>query len=125
MAARGEAAFARALATDLGFDDWAEKIVNRALAKASSQGDRGLLLLARCDVRKFIAQRATDPASRLEALGAAGEAYAEFLSSNPPASLANKAHTNLSKLFTGFKQLSLNENLESPLLNLADPRVQH
>lgn len=39
--------------------------------------------------------------------------------------MKNKAHTNLSKLFTGFKQLSLNENLESPLLNLADPRVQH
>ncbi|HBF23773.1 MAG TPA: hypothetical protein DDW23_08170, partial [Planctomycetes bacterium] len=97
-ATRDEATFAQALATDLGFDDWAEKVVNDALKKASSPSDRGLLLLARCDVRKFIAQRATDPSSRLAALGAAGEAYTDFLATQPSPNLANKAHTNLAEV---------------------------
>ncbi|HEX9792448.1 MAG TPA: hypothetical protein VGC54_00550, partial [Planctomycetota bacterium] len=95
---RKDAAFARALTTELGFDDLAELVLHEALERAGPRSDRGDLLLARCDVRKLSAQRAIDPRSRVVALGRAGEAYQEFLDTTPADRLLNQADLNLAEV---------------------------
>jgi len=93
---RREANFARALTTELGFDEMAEEVLSKALKNASGAG-RSELLLARCDVRKATARRA-NPEQKLEALNAAASAYADFLADSPPARLATNAQVALGEL---------------------------
>ena len=97
VALRQEAAFARALTFELGFDDLAEVVLDEALTEASGK-DRSVLLFARCDVRKLAAQRATDSSELLAALGSAGEAYAEFLATDPPEDLADQARISMGEV---------------------------
>lgn len=95
---RREGDFARALTVELGFDNLAEAVLDRALARADSGEDRGVLLLARCDIRKEAARRAFETPVRIAALAGAGQAYSEFLRSDPPPDLASAARVSLAEV---------------------------
>ncbi|MDP6851010.1 MAG: hypothetical protein QF524_08740, partial [Planctomycetota bacterium] len=94
--ARREAAFARALTSELNFVDLAEAVLEKSIGTASGP-DRSVLLLARCDIRKVAAQNAKKE-EKLGALAVAGQAYAEFLASSPPSFLATDARVALGEL---------------------------
>lgn len=89
---------ARAITMEFGLDHWAEKLIDRSLAEAKSPDDKAELLLARCDVLRLIAQRKVNDAEKLPALGAAGEAYVEFLATSPDGERGTTAQSNLGLL---------------------------
>ncbi|TAH35012.1 MAG: hypothetical protein EYC70_14575 [Planctomycetota bacterium] len=96
-ALREDAAFARALTLQLGFDNLSEIQLDRSLSKAKDN-DRAFLLLARCDVRKEAAQRAIEVPARLEGFSRAVDAYTEFLAADPDAELAFAGRTSLAEV---------------------------
>ena len=107
-----EADFALALTMELGFDNFSESVLSRGLESASSAEDRGLLLLRRCEVRKLVSGRSVDPKEHLQALGAAGLAYIDFLDSEPSAKLMTAGQTSLGEVAFQFG-LILNQFRES------------
>jgi len=97
-----EANFALALTLELGFDNFAEQVIESSLKSATGQEDRGLLLLRRCEVRKVISGRSADAMERMNALHSAGTAYMEFLNSDPSTSLKTQAQTALGEIAFKF-----------------------
>lgn len=89
---------ARAITMEFGLDHWAEKLIDRSLDEAKTADDKSELLLARCDVLRLIAQRKVNDAEKLPALGAAGEAYVEYLATSPGGERATQAQSNLGLL---------------------------
>ncbi|MGB0953926.1 MAG: hypothetical protein ACPG31_11935 [Planctomycetota bacterium] len=89
---------ARAITTEFGLDHWAEKLIDRSLAEAKTPDDKSELLLARCDVLRLNARRKVNDNDKLPALGAAGEAYVEFLAAGPGSDRETQAQSNLGML---------------------------
>ena len=89
---------ARAITQEFGLERWAEKLIDRSLAEANSPDDKSELLLARCDVLRLIAVRKVNDAEKLPALGAAGEAYVDFLATSPGGERGTQAQSNLGLL---------------------------
>ncbi len=110
LALRREAAFARALTSELGFVDFAEMVLEKALDRARSPKDRAVLLLERCNVRKLAVNRISDPAERLPALEAAFQAYQEFLGTNPDTRLALEGELNIAEIAFSYGS-TLHEHL--------------
>lgn len=110
LALRREAAFARALTTELGFSDYAEMVLDKALERARSPKDRAVLLLERCNVRKLAVNRISDPGQRLPALRSAFQAYQDFLATGPDRRLALEADLDLAEIAFSYGN-ALHEHL--------------
>lgn len=89
---------ARAITTEFGLDHWAEKLIDRSLAEAKTPDDKSELLLARCDVLRLNARRKVNDNDKLPALGAAGEAYVDFLEAGSGSDRETQAQSNLGML---------------------------
>jgi TolA-binding protein len=96
-----DAQFALALTQQLGFDNFSEIVLEDALKRATTAEDRSALLLARCQVLETVAQRPIKPEIQVAAWGKAGQAYMDFLASNPTEAQSRKAQLQLG--FVGFQ----------------------
>lgn len=90
-----DAAFALALTKQLGFDNFSEIVLEDALQRASSADDRSTVLLARCEVMSTIALKPIDPIEQVDAWSKAGEAYLEFLATDPTGMAERKAQLQM------------------------------
>lgn len=90
-----DAAFALALTKQLGFDNFSEIVLEETLQRADTPEDRSSILLARCEVMSTVALRPIDPLEQVTAWSKAGEAYSEFLGSNPAPSAERRAQLQM------------------------------
>lgn len=90
-----DAAFALALTKQLGFDNFSEIVLEETLQRADTPEDRSSILLARCEVMSTVALRPIDPLEQVQAWSKAGEAYSEFLGSNPAPSAERRAQLQM------------------------------
>jgi hypothetical protein len=90
-----DAAFALALTKQLGFDNFSEIVLEETLQRADTPEDRSSILLARCEVMSTVALRPIDPLEQVVAWSKAGEAYSEFLGSNPAPTAERRAQLQM------------------------------
>ena len=90
-----DAAFALALTKQLGFDNFSEIVLEETLQRADTPEDRSSILLARCEVMSTVALRPIDPLEQVTAWSKAGEAYSEFLGSNPGPTAERRAQLQM------------------------------
>ena len=112
-----DAAFALALTKQLGFDNFSEIVLEETLQRADTPEDRSSILLARCEVMSTVALRPIDPLEQVTAWSKAGEAYSEFLGSNPGPTAERRAQLQMGlvgfqygeRLHALFESTSLSE----------------